>query len=58
MATKVKPTLAIEKNMYLNCMDEANDLIYMSISPDILFHIEACTTPNEIWTKWEDLSGK
>jgi hypothetical protein len=25
---------------------------------ELLFHIEACTTPDEIWTKLEDLFGK
>jgi hypothetical protein len=28
------------------------------MSPELLFHIEACTTPDEIWTKLEDLFGK
>jgi hypothetical protein len=58
MATEVEPTLVIEKNEYLNRMDEAYDLIYMSMSPELLFHIEASTTPDEIWTKLEDLFGK
>jgi hypothetical protein len=58
MATEVEPTSAIEKNMYLNCMDEAYDLLCVSMSPEIMFHIEACTTPDEIWTKLEDLFGK
>jgi len=58
MATEVEPTSAIDKKNYVNHMDEAYDLICMSMSPDILFHIEACTTPYEIWTKLEDLFGK
>jgi hypothetical protein len=58
MATEVEPTSTIDKNRYLNCMDEAYGLICMSMSLDILFHIEACTTPDEIWTKLEDLLGK
>jgi len=55
MAIEVDPTLVIKKNKYLNHMDEAYDLIYVSMSPKLLFHIELCTTPNEIWTKIEDL---
>jgi hypothetical protein len=58
MAIEVDPTLVIKKNKYLNHMDEACDLIYVSMSPKLLFHIEACTTPNEIWTKMEDLFRK
>jgi hypothetical protein len=58
MATEVEPTSSIEKNRYLNRMDGAYDLNHMLMSPEILFHIEACTTPYEIWTKLEDLFGK
>jgi hypothetical protein len=58
MATEVEPTSAIEKNKYLNRMDEAYGLICISMSLELLFHIEACTTPDEIWIKLEDLFGK
>jgi hypothetical protein len=58
MATKVEPTSAIKKSRYLNHMDEAYGLICMSMSLELLFHIDACTTPNEIWTKLEGLFGK
>jgi hypothetical protein len=58
LATEVKPIFAIEKNRYLNCVDETYVLLCMSMSPKILFHIESCTTPYEIWTKLEDLFGK
>jgi hypothetical protein len=39
-------------------MDEAYDLLYVSMSLELLFHIEACTTSDKIWTKLEDLFGK
>jgi hypothetical protein len=39
-------------------MDDAFGLICMSMSPELLFHIEACATPNEIWTTLEGLFGK
>jgi hypothetical protein len=39
-------------------MDEAFGLICMSMSPELLFHIESCATPNEIWTTLEGLFGK
>jgi hypothetical protein len=58
MATKVEPKSSIENNKYLNRMDEAYDLICMSISIELLFHIDTCTTPYEIWTKLEHLFGK
>ena len=58
MAIEVEPTSTIQKKKYLNHMDEAYNLIYMSMSPKILFHIESCTKPNEIWTKLNDLFGK
>jgi hypothetical protein len=58
MATEVEPTSIINKNGYLNHMDEAYDLICVLISLKLLFHIEACTTLDEIWTKLEDLFGK
>jgi hypothetical protein len=38
-------------------MDEAYGLICMSMSPDLLFRIDACTTPNEIWIGLEGLFG-
>jgi hypothetical protein len=58
MTIEVEPTSTIDKNRYLNCMNEAYILIFVSMSPEILFQIEACTTPYEIWTKLEDLFGK
>jgi hypothetical protein len=58
MAIEVEPTFEFEKNRYLNHMDEAYNLLCVSMSLNLLFHIESCTTPNEIWTKLEDLFGK
>jgi hypothetical protein len=58
MDTKVDPTYDIRKKIYINHMDEAYDLLYVSMFPKILFHIEACTTLDEIWKMLEDLVGK
>jgi hypothetical protein len=58
MNTDTEPTLAIEKSKYLNRMDEALITICSLISPDILFHISSCKTPNESWTILEGLFGK
>ena len=49
---------AIEKSKYLNRMDEALGTICSLISPDLLFHISFCKTPNEAWTILEGLFGK
>jgi hypothetical protein len=39
-------------------MDKAFGLLCMSISPELLFHVESSTTPNEVWTTLEGLFGK
>jgi hypothetical protein len=58
MATEVETTYDIKKNMYLDRMDEAYDLLCLSMSPELMFHIEACTTLDDIWMKLEDIFGK
>jgi hypothetical protein len=47
MDTETKPTSAIEKSKYLNRIDEAFGTICSLISPEILFDISFCKTPNE-----------
>ena len=39
-------------------MNEAFKTICSLISPDILFHISSCKTPNESWTILEGLFSK
>jgi hypothetical protein len=39
-------------------MDEALGTICSLISPDLLFHISSCKTPNEAWKNLEGLFGK
>ena len=58
METKVEPTSAIEKSRYFNRMDEAFGILCLSISPELLFHVESCSTPNEVWKILEGLFGK
>jgi hypothetical protein len=58
MNTDPDPTSAIEKSKYLNRMDEALETICNLISPNILFHISFCKTPNESWTILEGIFGK
>ncbi len=58
METEVEPTSAIEKSRYFNRMDEAFSILCLSISPELLFHVESCSTPNEVWKILERLFGK
>jgi hypothetical protein len=58
MAMETKPTSSIEKSKYLNRMDEAYRALCMHMSPELLFHVSTCKTPNEIWTTMEGLFGK
>jgi hypothetical protein len=55
---RYKLTSSIEKSKYLNRMDEAFRTICSLISPDLLFHISSCKTPNEAWTTLEGIFGK
>ena len=41
-----------------NRRDEAYGLLCLSISKDLLFHLNGLTSPNEVWEKLVDLSGK
>jgi hypothetical protein len=58
MNTNTKPTSSIEKSKYLNRMDEALGTICSLISPDLLFHISSCKTPNEAWKISKGIFGK
>ena len=39
-------------------MDEAFSLLFLYISPELLFHVELSITPNEVWTTLEGLFKK
>ena len=47
----------IEKAKWHNRLDEAYELLCLSICPDILFHIDVFTTPNQLWNQLESLFG-
>ena len=38
--------------------DEAYGLLCLSISRDLLFHLDGLTSPNEVWEKLADIFGK
>jgi hypothetical protein len=58
MKIETEPTSSIEKSKYLNQMDEAFGTICSLISPELLFHISSCKTPNESWITMEGIFGK
>ena len=47
----------VDKPKWHNRLDESYGLILLSISLDILFHIDDLTTPNQVWTDLESLFG-
>ena len=53
MATEAEPNAAAEKIKWHNRRDEAYCLFCLSISRDLLFHIDSLTYPNEVWDKLE-----
>jgi hypothetical protein len=58
MGTESEPTSTVEKEKYFNRMDEAYGLLCLSISPDLLFHVESTSTPNKVWTTLKGLFKK
>ena len=57
MGTKNDPNFVVEKSKYFNRLDEAFMMLCLSISRDILFHVDNINTPNEFWLKLESLIG-
>ena len=58
MTTKVYPNATAEKIKWHNMRDEAYGLLCLSISRDLLFHLDSLTSPNEVCEKLEDIFGK
>ena len=58
MAIEAEPNAATEKIKCHNGRDEAYGLLCMSISRDLLFHLDGFKSPNELWEKLVDLFGK
>ena len=55
MALKNEPNVVVEKSKWHNRMDEAYGLLCLSISLDLLFHLDGLTTSKQVWTKLESL---
>ena len=58
MGTEVEPNSVVEKSKYFNRLDEAFGLMYLSISREILIHVDSLKTPNEVWQKLKFPFGK
>ena len=58
MGREVEPQQYVEKNKFLNRLDEAFSFMCTHISWDIFFHIEGLRTSKEAWEKLEYLFGK
>ena len=48
MATKVEPNAAAEKIKWHNRRDKVYGVLCLSISRDLLFHLDGLTSPNEV----------
>ncbi|XP_059068195.1 uncharacterized protein LOC131858764 [Cryptomeria japonica] len=57
MGLEIEPAKDEDKPKWLNKCDEAYGTLCLSVSPDLLFHIESLNLPNEIWKKLETLFG-
>ena len=58
MGTEVEPNSVVEKAKYFKKLDEACGLLCLSISRELLFHIDSLKSPKEVWEKLESLFGK
>ena len=48
MGTKNEPKSVIEKSNFFNIMNEAFEMLCLSISIDLMFHVDSITTPNKM----------
>ena len=51
METEANPNATAKKIKWHNRRDEAYGLPCLSISRDLLFHLDGLTSPNEVWEK-------
>ena len=57
MGTENEPNSTVKKLKYFNRLNEAFEMICITISRDSIFHVEILTTPNEFWLKINLLFG-
>ena len=58
MATEAEPNAAAENIKWHNRRDEAYGLLCLSISRDLLFHLDGLNSPDQVWEKLSELFGK
>ena len=57
MSTETDPNAVVDKMKWHNRRDEAYGLLCLSISTDLVFHLDSLTSPNEVWENLEDIFG-
>ena len=57
METEADPNAAAEKIKWHNRRDEAYGLFSLSISRDLLFHLDGLTSPHKVWENIEEIFG-
>ena len=57
METEADPNGAVEKIKWHKRRDEAYGILCLSISRDLLFHLDGLTSPNELWENLVDIFG-
>ena len=58
MDTNIEPNHVVDKEKYWNKLDEAYGFLFLSISRDLLFHINVLKTPKYVWDKLASLFDK
>ena len=58
MALEIEPNEVVEKEKWHNRKDEAYGFLCLSLSPELIFHLDGLTSPNEVWIKLESLFRK
>ena len=58
METKADPNAAVDKIKWHIRRDEACGLLCLSISKDLLFHLDGLKSSNELWEKLVEIFGK
>ena len=57
MSTEEDPNAATDKIKCHNRRDEAYGILCLSISRDLLFHLDSLTSPSEVWDNIEYIFG-
>ena len=58
METKKEPIHYVDEEMYWNRLNEDYRCLCLSISQDLLFHINGLKIPKEVWDNIASLFGK